>query len=119
LTEHAFFKSNPSLVNQKWPAEYAMPPDQWNAKPKEEKEKLRREDDGYAFENIFYYEQNGELLKRPYAISFARTFSIRRQQSFGHPSEPSLTKYRIVQLTKETRDLLSEKLSTYYTNITE
>jgi hypothetical protein len=119
LTEHEFFKTNPSLVNQKWPAELAIPPAQWKLKLVEEQEKLKRDEPGYAFETIFFYEQNGDILKRPYVINFARTFSFRQPNSFGHPPALTLTKYRILQLTKETRDLLSEKISTYYTNTTD
>jgi hypothetical protein len=118
IVDHPNLKSNPKLVNELLPPEIAEYPEKWNALPDDKKQKKKEKGLGYAFESWFYFDVDGEILKKPYAINFTRTFSIRQPISFGTPPD-KLVKYRVLQLSDETRGLLSTKLSYYYTNNTE
>jgi len=117
ISDHPNLKTNPLMINEQLPSEIAKHPHEWGALTEAQKESERRKGLRYSYEPYFIYDKDDNHLKKQYAINFSLTFSMRRK-GFGTPPD-SLLKYRLLQLSKKTRDRLSDKLSKYYTNITD
>jgi hypothetical protein len=114
-------------INKKIPAKFSLPNDAWQKMCPEEKQERLSKEDGFVFNEIFVYQKsdlykeyiihkkNGNIVCNHLMIDFRNIFKVKCEKIIN-PNESPL-ECKVLQLSKETRALLREKIIFYYSRV--
>jgi hypothetical protein len=115
-----------TIINRIMPSEYLVPPEHWEKLPNEKKNEIIGEGPSFSFKNFFIYSSNsllpiysisykGSIYETGYyQIDFKDAYSLESKHIQREMNFP-----KVLQLSKETRQELREKLSSYYYRVPE
>lgn len=124
LFDNQYLAEDPTRINRVMKPEQSVPTDVWEKFPAEEKTRRLAVGERYAFLTLFVYEQNDLLPKHSckkgqedvttgyYMIDFRRTHRVNCEKIISPEKSP--LELKVLELSSETRQELSDKITSYY-----
>ena len=125
--DNPFFQDDLTRINRQMEPENTLPPDVWKKLSDDEREKRLEKGLGYAFLELFIYEQNdlfpkytihrkrGDIETNYYMIDFRDTYKLNCEKIITPKNSPLDSK--CLQLSVQTRAELRDKISYYYARV--
>ena len=126
--KNPYFAKDLTRINRKMEPQQTIPPEKWKILSQNEKEKRLKEKMAFALLNYFIYDQN-EMFEqytirhkktRYYMIDFKDIHTVKCskiQRAEMTVENTSIIESKILQLSRETRSELRDKIAYYYTRV--
>ena len=130
IFRNPYFREDLTRINRVVSPENSVSPTALEKMPPEKKEEFLSKDIAYAFINLFIYKEHDlfpeypirlnsadDFYTRYYVIDFRNTFSVNCSKIQNPTNVPPGLKY--LQLTIDTRNVLRDKITKYYSRLPE